>query len=130
MRLFKKKQQVRIFESETGFRWQLFDGKDLAATGGDGFPDAESCREAWFEAAELALQFFGGGQADSGRFSFYEEFGGISWFFKSPLGEIVAKSALPFPSLSRAERSAEMFTSAAIRWTRLPVVMIPPESPR
>jgi hypothetical protein len=127
--MFGKKQAVRIFESGQGFRWQLFRGKEIVAVSEEGFPDSDSCTKAWFDAAQMAVEYFGDPESKvgSGRFKFRDHpMGGVDWVFRSPEGTPVATSGLPLPSLGHAERSAKRFAMGASNRFKLPMVEKPP----
>ncbi len=61
--MFKKNSRLKvvIFESVTGFRWQVWDGEDILGVSPQGFPSPTACLEDWLEAGKQIAWFIGGG---------------------------------------------------------------------
>ena len=116
----KARLKVVVFESASGFRWQVWNGEDIIGVSPEGFATPTTCLEDWYEAGRQIAWFVSGGVADRRQFDFLDTPLGVEWMYWSPEGNPIARSAMPVPTLKEAQRQVGTFASAVIRRFDIP----------
>ena len=116
----KTRLKVVVFESVSGFRWQVWNGEEIIGVSPEGFTDKTACLEDFYEAGKHIAWFMGGGVSDRKRFDFIDTPLGIEWMHWDPDGRPLAKSMMPSPTLKDAQKKATAFADAITRRFDIP----------